>query len=382
MADFIDFTELVLDVVFAEERDVEPEVFAVLGLDALAHGNAFFHAARNHVAGGEFLLFRFNVRHEAVAVDVAQQTAVTAAAFRHQNAGREDAGRVELNGFHVGEGGDARLEGEVVARAVADHGVRRDAVDTAGTARGDGGRLGDVSHEFACDEVADDRAVAALAVGNERERLNAFNHRNLFGDDAVGNGIEHGVARAVGHVAGTPLLGAAEVALVHHALRFLAFRNRHLLAVNDHLTVTGGDSRPGAAPGGELTHGLGRGVHEHADDFLVRTPVGAADGVAEVNVLVVAHALDHVAERGLHAALSSLRVAALRRNERKDDRVVAAALGSNGHAESGKATADNQHVGVNDFHEFFLGNPALGREDRRTAPDYASVQSLQIVRFA
>jgi len=35
-----------------KQRDVEPEVFAVLGLDALAHGNAFFHAAGNHVAGG------------------------------------------------------------------------------------------------------------------------------------------------------------------------------------------------------------------------------------------------------------------------------------------------------------------------------------------
>ena len=27
-------------------------------------------------------------------------------------------------------------------------------------------------------------------------------------------------------------------------------------------------------------------------------------------------------------------------------------------AESSKAAADDQHVGVNDFHEFFLGNPA------------------------
>ena len=77
-----------------------------------------------------------------------------------------------------------------------------------------------------------------------------------------------------------------------------------------------------------------------------------------MDVFIVAQAFDHVAERCLHTALSGLGVAALRRNEGKDDRVVTAALGSNSHAESSKAAADDQHVGVNDFHEFFLGNPA------------------------
>ena len=86
---------------FAKQRDVEPDVFTEAALDALALSNAFFHTAGNHVAGSKFLLFGFNVGHESMAVDVAQQTAVTAAAFRDQNAGREDAGRVELDGFHI-----------------------------------------------------------------------------------------------------------------------------------------------------------------------------------------------------------------------------------------------------------------------------------------
>ena len=54
---------------------------------------------------------------------------------------------------------------------------------------------------------------SSACIVNERERFNAFDDGNLFGDDAVGHRVEHGVARAVGHVAGTPLLRAAEVAL-------------------------------------------------------------------------------------------------------------------------------------------------------------------------
>ena len=347
-----------LDVMFAKQRDVEPEVFAVLGLDALAHGNAFFHAAGNHVAGGEFLLFRFHVRHEAVAVNVAEQTAVTAAAFRHQNAGRENARRVELNGFHVRKRGNAGGERQVVTHAVANDRVRRDAVDTAGTAGGDGSGLGHVGHQFARDQVTDDSAVAALAVVNQTKRFNAFDHRNLFCDEAVGHHVEHGVAGTVGDVAGTPLLRAAEVTLIGETRCFLAFGNRDLFTVDDHLTVARGDAAPGTAPGGEFAHSLGRGVHKHADDFLISAPVRTADRITEMDVFIVAQAFDHVAERCLHTALSGLGVAALRRNEGKDDRVVTAALGSNSHAESSKAAADDQHVGVNDFHEFFLGNPA------------------------
>ena len=350
VADFVDFAQLVLDVMFAKQRDVEPDVFAEAALHTLALGNAFFHAAGDHVAGSEFLLFRFNVRHEAVTVNVAQKTAVAAAAFRHENAGREDAGRVELNGFHVAEGGDARFEREVVARAFADDGVCRHAIDAAGTAGGDCRGLGNIGHEFAGDEATDDGAVATLAVVNQREGFNAFDDRNLFGDDAVGNSVEHGVAGTVGHIAGTPLLRAAEVALGDEAGGFLAFGNGDLLTVDDDLTVTRGDAAPGHAPSGELAHGLRGGVHEHADDFLVGTPVGAADRVAKVNVFVVADALDDVAERSLHAALGSLGVAALRRNQRQDDRVMPTALGSNGHTQTGKTATDHEHVGVDNFH--------------------------------
>jgi hypothetical protein len=68
---------------------------------------------------------------------------------------------------------------------------------------------------------------------------------------------------------------------------------------------------PRHAPGRQLAHGLGRRVDEHAHDVLVGAPVAAAHGVLEVHVLVVALALDDVAEARLHAALRGLAVRAL-----------------------------------------------------------------------
>jgi hypothetical protein len=71
--------------------------------DALAGADVLFHAARHHVAGGELLLLRLVVGHEAVAGGVAQQAAVAPAALGDQDAGREDGGRVELHRLHVAQ---------------------------------------------------------------------------------------------------------------------------------------------------------------------------------------------------------------------------------------------------------------------------------------
>jgi len=43
-------------------------------------------------------------------------------------------------------------------------------------------------------------------------------------------------------------------------------------------------------------------------------------------------------------------MAALRRNQRQDDRVMPTALGSNGHTQTGKTATDHEHVGVDNFH--------------------------------
>ena len=140
--------------------------------------DVLFHAARHDVARGELLLLRLVVGHEAMAVGVLQQAAVAAAAFGDEDARREDRGRVELHRLHVAERGDAGFERERVPDALADHRVGRDAIEPAGAAGGDRRGLGDVGDQLAGDEVAHDRAVAAAAVVDQRERLGALVHRD------------------------------------------------------------------------------------------------------------------------------------------------------------------------------------------------------------
>jgi hypothetical protein len=83
----------------------------------------------DHVARGEFLLLGLVVGHEAVAVRVAQQAAVAAAAFGDQDAGREDAGGVELHRLHVAQRTAPVSSAMACADALADGGVGGDAVD-------------------------------------------------------------------------------------------------------------------------------------------------------------------------------------------------------------------------------------------------------------
>ena len=97
-------------------------------------------------------------------------------------------------------------------------------------------------------------------------------------------------------------------------------------------------------------HGLRCRVDEHPDHFLVGAPVAAAHRVLEVDVLGVALSLDHVGERGLHPALCGSRMRALRRHQRQDQDIVAAALGADRDAQPGEPAADHQHVGVEDLH--------------------------------
>ena len=53
-----------------------------------------------------------------------------------------------------------------------------DSVEPAGAAGGDRGGLGDVGGQFAGDQIAHDRAVAAAAVVDQRERFGALEHRD------------------------------------------------------------------------------------------------------------------------------------------------------------------------------------------------------------
>jgi hypothetical protein len=188
-ADVLHFAQVLVDVRRAQVADVEPEMFAIGGLHTLAGAHVFGHAARYHVARGEFLLLRLVIRHEAVAVLVEQQTAVAAAAFGDQNAGRHDGGRVELHRFHVAQAGDPGFQRQRRAHAFIDQGVGGNAPDAAVTAGRHHRGARQIGAEFAADQVAHDRAMALLAIVNQRHRFHPLMHRNRFADHLIADRV-------------------------------------------------------------------------------------------------------------------------------------------------------------------------------------------------
>jgi hypothetical protein len=287
--------------------------------------------------------------------------AVAAAAFGHQDAGRENRGRMELNGLHVAERGNAGFQRDRGTHALVDDRVGRDAIDAPEAAGGDAGRARHVGHELARGEVARDHPVAARAVVDQRERLHAFVHRDAVRDRLVAHREQHRVPGAVGDIAGAPLARAAEIARGDEAVRLVALGERDALAVHHHLVLAALHAVPRHAPGRELAHRLRRGVHEHAHHVLVGAPVAAAHGVGEVHVLVVALAHRRVAEARLHAALRRGRVRALGRHQAQHDRLQAAPAHADRGAQPGEAAADDQHVGLYRAHQ---PAPACGMASR------------------
>src|SRR6202011_2269298 len=93
-ADLLHFAQIGVDVLGAEQCDVEPEVLAEARLHAGAASDVLLHAPGNDIAKGELLSLRLVVGHEALALGVAQQSAVAAAAFGDQNARRKNRCRV------------------------------------------------------------------------------------------------------------------------------------------------------------------------------------------------------------------------------------------------------------------------------------------------
>ena len=138
---------------------------------------------------------------------------------------------------------------------------------------------------------------------DQSDRFGALVHRDAIGNRLIAHREQHRVARAVRDITGAPLVGAAEGALSDQPMSLVAFGDRDFLPVDDDVAVAPAHPAPGQTPGRQLAHRFGRGVDEHAHDFLVGAPVAAAHRVFEVHVFVVAFALDDVTETRLHAAL-------------------------------------------------------------------------------
>jgi len=350
MADILDFAEIFLDVGATQHDDVQPQVIAVRRPDALAVAHVLGHPARDHVARGQLLLFRLVVGHEPVAVDVAQQTAIAATTLGGQDASRDDRGGVKLHRLHVAQRGDPGLQCQRHAGAFADDSVGRNLVDAPIPSGCNHGGPGQVGGQRTGDQIAHDRAVAATALMNQRQRLGAFDDRNPLGNRAIAQRKQHRVAGTVGGVAGPPFPGAAKIARGDQSMRVGRLGDRDPLGVDDRLALPGAHPVPRYAPAGQFAYGLWRGMDEHPGDLMVATPVRALDRVLEVHVLVIAAPHDRVTQTGLHAALGRGRMRALGRYQAEHQRIQPPALDADCGAQAGQPAADDQDIGVDQLH--------------------------------
>lgn len=330
-----DVRELGVELLRREVREVEVDVVA-LGTAAAALADLRVDGAGHDVTGREVLHDRRVLLHEALAVLVAEDAALTAGALRQQDAHAPDAGRVELEELHVLQRQPATVDGRL---AVTGQGVRvrRHLEELAGAAgRVDHGlRLEDVDltgGEFVRDDAG--RLLDAVDLGDQLvQDVELVEELHAVLDAVLVQRLEDHVAGAVGRVAGAADRGlavvpavTAEAALVDRAVRGAVERQAHLLQVEDGVD-------------GLLRQDLG-GV-------LVDQVVTALDRVEGVPLPVV---LLHVGERGGHAALRGARVGA--GGVQLGQHGGAAALRRlDGRAHTGAAGADDDGVVLVDLHD-------------------------------
>ena len=244
------------------------------------------HRPADHVPRGQILGGGGVALHEALPLGVGQIAALAAHPLGDQAAGAVDAGGMELHELHVLQRQPRPQHHRV---AVAGTGVGRGAgeVDPAVAAGGEAGHVGVEAVEAAVlDAHGDDAAAGALLVHQQVEGEILVEELDLVPERLLEEGVQHGVAGAVG--GGTGAIG-------------LALAELHRLAAEGALVdaaVLG--AREGHAVVLELVD-RGRSVLGHVlDGVLVAQPVRPLDGVVHVVAPVV---LDDVAERGVDAAL-------------------------------------------------------------------------------
>gem|GEM_PF-2040969 len=297
----------------------------------LAHAAAFAdlhrHGAADHVTRSQILGIRRIALHEALAVGVGEITAFAAHAFGDQAARTVDAGRVELHELHVLQ---RKARAQHHAAAVAGAGMGRGGAEVraaVATRR--------QHHGLAAEEVQgafvhvqrEHAAAYALFVEDEVDGEVLDEERGVMRQRLLVQRVQDGVAGTVGRGAGA-LRGALAVVRGHAAegtlvdLAFLGTRERHAVVF-------------------QLDDGRNRLAAHVFDRILVAEPVGALDGVVEVEAPVV---LAHVAERGRDAALRCHGVRAGREHLGDASGLEALFGETEGGAQACAAGADHDHV--------------------------------------
>ena len=172
----------------------------------------------------------------------------------------------------------------------------------------------------------------------------------LIPDRPVGHPVEHGMARSVGSVAGTPFLGPTEIPGIDEAVGLLFLHDGGTLGVDDHLPGAFADPGPGDPPLRQLAGRLGGGGDEHPRHHLVTTPVAPLDGVGKMDIFVVPLSHDGIGQARLHPALGRSRMGALDRYEGEDDGIEPLLLSLDRDPQSRQAAPDHQGITVADLH--------------------------------
>ena len=307
--------QLRVDLLGAEVREVEQHaaVDAAPGLDLARLG------ARDDVARGQLHRVRRGLRHEAIAVRVAQVGALAAAALGDQHAVRLERRRVELHELHVLER-HARAPGHRHAVAGAGVRVRRAVVHAPDAARGEDRVVRGDRVDAAADDVPGEHADAASAVDREVDREELLVDRDLVLQQLLVEHVDQHVARDVGGVDGARRARGAERALRDAAVGEAREHGPHVLQLVD-------------VAGSLRAHDL--------DRVLVAQVVRPLDGVERVDLGAV---LRGVSERRVDAALGGAGVGARRMQLRDDRDVGAGTLGLDCSAHARKARTDHHNV--------------------------------------
>ncbi len=295
----------------------------ILSRDAAAGLDLGLLGPRHHVARRQLHLARRVALHEPLAAGVLQVPALTAAGFRHQDAVRDQARRVELQELHV-------LEREASAvrhrHPVARHRfrVRREAVEAAPAAGGDEECL-----------AAQHDGFAARCVDPEQTREAAALHQHVGHEELVVPG-EALVAQQL--IVQRLHLEEAGLVCGQRRARVGVPAER---ALRDAAVFV---ARPRNAPVVEPANFVRNRVDEAADDILVGQEVRPLVRVPRVQV-------DRVAflgsEHGGRAALGADRVRAHQLHLRHDADVHAAIQARadlDGGTQAGESGTENENV--------------------------------------
>ena len=338
-------------MLLAQQANIQPQVFPEARRGTLTGANMLLHAPGHHVPRGQLHLLGFIVGHESVLAAVEKQATVTPTALRDQYPRGEYPRGMKLHRLHVAQHGATRFQGNRGTHPLVDYRIGGHAVDAPESTGGNAGAAGDVGHQLPRDEIPGDDAVTPVTVADQCHGLHALVHRDGLGHGAVRHRIEHGMPRTVRHIACAPVRGTAEVARGDQAVGGRVFADADALTVDDRVVLAALHPVPGHSPGRKFANRLGRGLDKHAHHLLVRTPVAAAHRIGKMHIFIIAAPLRRIAQARLHAALGRCRVGTLRGHETQRDDLESAAPRPDGRAQTRETTADDEHIGVDRFHQ-------------------------------